>query len=147
MAQRQSKYMREIDFIFYNAEAIRDAVRKEKMMTSTSAFLSERRGSGISDPTALTVIKRLTPLKSVRITGGAIIEYPERWLEVVDKTNSHCAKKKDCRLEVAKRRYRGEDYRKTCQELNISNAHRMRLLEKFKTYAVMLAIQFGLMRV
>ena len=132
MAQRQSKYMREIDFIFYNAEAIRDAVRKEKMMTSTSAFLSERRGSGISDPT---------------ITGGAIIEYPERWLEVVDKTNSHCAKKKDCRLEVAKRRYRGEDYRKTCKELNISNGHRLRLLEKFKTYAVMLAIQFGLMRV
>lgn len=152
MGQRQSRsrdsYMRKIDFIFYREKEIRDAVALARLTSGiSSGTLKLVNTGGISDPTAMQAVKNLTPLTQVILKDGEIIEYPERWLEVIDKTYSYCATQNDCRLEVTKRRYRSEDYRKTCRELNVSDSTRRRLLELVKMYAALQAVQLNLIYV
>ena len=152
MGQRQSRsrdsYMRKIDFMFYHEKEIREAVYRARMTNGiSSGTLKLINTGGISDPTAMQAVSNLTPLKKVVISDGEIIECPERWLEVIDKTYRYCATANDCRLEVAKRRYRSEDYRKTCIDLNISDSTRRRLLELVKMYAALQAVQLNLIYV
>ena len=154
MAQRQSNkresYFRQVDFIFYREKQIRDAIfekRNSSRDNSISLFpIAEAHGK-ISDPTSAKAIRNLTPLKFVAISDGVIIKFPEKWLEVIEKTYSWSKRQPDCRYEVARRRYNNEDYRKTCMDLHISNSTRTRLLETVKTYAALQAVQFGLIRV
>ena len=151
MSQRQSRgseaYMRKIDFIFYREKEIREAVYQARLNMTVGGTLRLINSTGIPDPTATQAVRNLTPLKFVTLSEGEIIEYPERWLEVIDKTYKYCSTQKDCRLEVARRRYRSEDYRKTCRELNISDTARRRLLELVKIYAALQAVQLGLIQV
>ena len=152
MAQRQSKnrdyYFRQVEFIFYREKQIRDAVfeKRNNSRDSSAPIISLFSGS-ISDPTASSVIKNLTPLKTVTITDAVIIKYPEKWLEVIDKTYSWCKRQTDCRYEVARRRYNGDDYRKTCRDLHISETTNRRLLETVRTYAALHAVQAGLIKI
>ena len=152
MGQRQSSrreaYMREIDFIFYHEAEIREAVQQARLSSSRAGLVCvSSNSSNISDPTALRAVRNLTRLKSVVIKSGVLIEHPEQWLEVIDKTYIYCAKQKDCRLEVAKRRYSGEDYQKTLRDLHLSNSTFRRLLELVKIYAALQAVQLGLIKV
>ena len=151
MGQRQSRgretYMRKIDFIFYREKEIREAVNQARLNMTTGGTLRLINATGIPDPTATQAVRNLTPLKTVVISGGETIEYPESWLEVIDKTYKYCEMQKDCRLEVARRRYRSEDYRKTCRELNIADTTRRRLLELVQIYAALQAVQLGLIQV
>ena len=151
MGQRQSStrdtYMRQIDFIFYREKEIREAVYQARLDMTAGGTLRLINASSTPDPTATQAIRNLTPLKFVEIGDGEIIEYPERWLEVIEKTYKYCSTQKDCRAEVARRRYRNEDYRKTCRELNISDSTRRRLLELVKIYAALQAVQLGLIQV
>ena len=153
MAQRRTgrgeDFMRTIDFVFYNERAIRDAVQKARMKSLLNSSFLVRVGaaSKLNDPTATLALRNLTPLAAVTINDGEIVERPESWLEVIDKTYNFCAKCNDRRLEVAKRRYRREDYRKTCADLEISNTTRRRLLELVKIHAVLQAVQLGLIEV
>ena len=151
MAQRQSRtreaYMRKIDFMFYREKEIREAVEKARLSEHLTGTLRMVRSGGIPDPTALQATKNLTPLRFVTISDGEVIDFPERWLEVIEKTYNYCARQKDCRFEVAKRRYKAEDYRKTCRELNISNVTRCRLMELVRIYAALQAVQLGLIQV
>lgn len=100
-----------------------------------------------SDPTAAQVIRNLTPIKKVMIDCEQSIEYPERWLIVIDKTWSWAKAQHDCRYEVARRRYAKEDYRKICFELYISRQTLDRLLEKVRMYASLQAVQLGLIKI
>ena len=151
MSQRQSQsretYMRQIDFIFYREKEIREAVFRARSKTTLSGTFRLVNAGGIPDPTAIEAVRNLTPLKSVILNDGEKIENPERWLEVIEKTYKNCATQKDCRLEVARRRYKREDYRKTCEDLNISDSTRRRLLELVKMYAALQAVQLGLIKV
>ena len=151
MSQRLSReresYMRKIDFMFYREKEIREAVYQARLNMTVGGTLRLINATGIPDPTATQAVRNLTPLKSVTLSNGEIIEYPEKWLEVIDKTYKYCSTQKDCRLEVARRRYRSEDYRKTCRELNISDTARRRLLELVKIYAALQAVQLGLIQV
>lgn len=152
MSQRQSRahdfYMRKVDFIFYREKEIREAVLRARSTSGISVGTMKLINTGgTSDPTAMKAVNNVTPLKSVTLNSGEKIIYPESWIEVIDKTYNYCAMQKDCRLEVAKRRYRREDYRKTCAELNISDSTRRRLLELVKIYAALQAVQFGLIQV
>ena len=120
MGQRQNgrreDYMRQIDFIFYREQEIREAVfRAKRNSPLTSSFVVAREGK-LSDPTAILAVSNLTPLRSVITNDGDEIQRPEQWLEVIDKTYNYCGKCDDCRLEVARRRYRREDYRITCTD-------------------------------
>lgn len=152
MAQRhknnREKYFRQIDFIFYHEKQIRDAVTESRITggreNGISLFPVVGATSIHSDPTASQAVKNLTPLKFVKLRNDVIIKYPEKWLEVIDKTYSYCKRQNDCRFEVARRRYSNEDYRKTCIDLNISNSTRRRLLELAQIYAALQAVQFRL---
>lgn len=151
MSQRQSQtreeYMRKIDFIFYREKEIREAVIQARLTMTANGSLRKVSASGVPDPTAIQAIRNLMLIKYVVITDGEIVEYPERWLEVIEKTYRYSAKQNDCRAEVAMRRYKREDYRKTCADLNISDSTRRRLLELVKIYAALQAVQLGLIQV
>ena len=147
MGQRQRSnevYFRKIDFIFYNEEKIRTAVAEARADDGRPHL---RQKANSSNPTATQAVRNLTPLTKVIINCNEAIEYPERWLEVIDKTWAWAKKQKDCRYEVARRRYAREDYKKTCRELHISQGTYNRLYTFVKMYASLHAVQLGLIRV
>ena len=133
--------------MFYHEEEIRDAVTRARLDSGHTGAIKIVNGNGMTDPTATQAVKNLTPLAVVEIRGGHTVKKPESWLIVIDKTYSWCKLQKDCRYEAARRRYNGEDYRKTCHELNISNSTRRRLLELVQMYAALQAVQLGLIQV
>ena len=153
--QRQRKdknsYIGQIDFIFYHEEEIREAVLNRRIYQSygnlNGGGLITVNENGMSDPTARQAVKNLSLIESVVTKSGYKIKRPESWLIVIDKTYNWCKAQKDCRYEIAQRRYNGEDYRKTCHELNISNSTRRRLFELVQMYAALQAVQFGLIQV
>lgn len=142
--QRSSEpYFRKIDFVFYNESKIRLAVTEMRLDDGRPRLPS----NGVSNPTQLQAIRNLTPLEKVSLDGLHAVEFPERWLEVVDKTWSWAKSQPDCRAEVARRRYAKEDYRITCRELGISNTTRRRLFDFVRMYAALQAVQLGLIHV
>lgn len=147
LGQRQRSnevYFRKIDFIFYNEEKIRVAVAEARADDGRPHLRQKATGS---DPTATQAVRNLTPLTKVMINSEQTIEYPERWLEVIDKTWAWAKKQKDCRYEVARRRYAKEDYRKTCREIHIVQSTCSRLFDFVRMYAALHAVQLGLIRV
>lgn len=147
MGQRQRSnevYFRKVDFIFYNEEKIRVAVAEARADDGRPHL---RQKANSSNPTATQAVRNLTPLTKVMINIDDVIDYPERWLEVIDKTWAWAQKQKDCRYEAARRRYAKEDYRKTCCELHIGQTTFFRLVDLVKMYASLHAVQLGLIRV
>ena len=100
----------------------------------------------MSDPTAREAIYNLSPLPVVKIDGKEL-RLPERWLVVIDKTYAWAKSQSDVHYEVARRRYRGEDYRVTCRELHIAKTTLHRIMEVFKMYASLQAAQMNLIYV
>ena len=149
--QRQRKsgqsYLGKIDFVFYHESEIREGIMQARLESGHCGGVVVVSGSGISDPTATQAVKNITPLPVITIHGGHTVKRPESWLIVIEKTYSWCKLQKDCRYEVARRRYSDEDYRKTCHDLNISNSTRRRLLELVQMYAALQAVQLGLIQV
>ena len=150
-AQRQRKnkntYIQHIDFIFYHEAELREAILQVRLDSGHNGAFKTVSNNAMTDPTANQAVKNLMPLPVVEIRGGHTVKRPESWLIVIEKTYSWCKLQKDCRYETAKRRYNGEDYRKTCHELNISNSTRRRLLELVQMYAALQAVQLGLIQV
>lgn len=150
--QRQRKtreiYFRQIDYVFYHEKDLREGIMQARLTQGEVGAIKVVNENGFSDPTARQAVKNLTPLELVILEGGDVLKKPESWLEVIDKTYDWCKKQGDNRYEVAKRRYyKLEDYRKTCDELNISNSTRRRLLELVQMYAALQAVQLGLIQV
>ena len=143
MAQRQRSskpWIRKVDFVFYNEREIREAVLEERDTCSSAPIV--RNSSGVSDPTAREAIYNLSPLPVIRINGQEL-RLPERWLVVIEKTYAWAKSQSDVHYEVAKRRYRGEDYRVTCRELHISNTTRRNMFETIRIYAALQAAQMN----
>lgn len=147
MAQRQRNnevYFRKIDFVFYNEEKIRVAVAETRADDGRPRL---RQKIENTDPTVAQAVRNLTPLVKVMLDCEQTLEYPERWLEVIDKTWAWARAQPDCRYEVARRRYAKEDYRVACFELNISKTTYFRLFDLVRMYAALHAVQFGLIRI
>lgn len=147
MGQRQRSneiYLRKIDFVFYNEEKIRVAVDETR---ADDGRPKSPQKLECSDPTAAQAIRNLTPITTVVLNCEQTLEYPERWLEVINKTWAWAKAQRDCRYKVARRRYAKEDYRKTCRELNISSSLYFNLLNCVRMYAALHAVQLGLIRV
>lgn len=133
-------YVRQIEFVFYHEGEIREAVFEARAGTWVPPVYNQSR---LSDPTLREVMRRLTPISEVLIS-GEWLKYPERWLDVVDKTYAWCKNQQGCHYEIARRRYRGEHYLKSCRELHISQNSYSSLLEKIRTYAALQAAQLNL---
>ena len=147
MGQRQRSneaYFRKIDFVFYNEEKIRSAVAEVRADDGRPRL---RQRIECTDPTVAQAVRNLTPIPKVMLDCEQTLEYPERWLEVIDKTWAWARAQHDCRYEVARRRYAKEDYRVTCYELQISNSTRRRLFDLVRMYAALHAVQLGLIRI
>ena len=153
MGQRQrissnKPWIKKIDFVFYNEREIRLAVLEAREGGGSGKPLEVpgRNGSGVSDPTARDAMYNLTPLPMVRINGQEL-RLPERWLTVIDKTYAWAKSQSEIHHEVARRRYRGEDYRVTCRELHIAKSTLHRIIEVVKMYASLQAAQMNLIYV
>lgn len=148
--QRQRKnrevYLSQVDYVFYHEEELRDAITRARLEGSIGGSVIVVNANRMSDPTANQAVKNLSPIVAVMVKGQTL-RNPERWLVVIEKTYKWCKAQKDCRYEVARRRYSDEDYRKTCMELNISNSTRRRLFELVQMYAALQAVQLGLIQV
>lgn len=131
-------YIWKLEFVFHNEKAIREAVRDARNYHEKTG----KNGRGIGDPTASQAIRNITPLRSVRIRDENL-EWPEDWLRVVDATYAWCDMD---RLIVAKDRYSGVDYRKTCAKLNISGTTYFALLKDIRTHAAFCAANLQLLR-
>lgn len=131
-------YIRKLEFVFHNEKAIREAVLDARNHHEKAG----KNGSGIGDPTASQAIRNITPLRSVRIRDENL-EWPEDWLRVVDATYAWCDMD---RLVVAKDRYAGVDYKRTCAKLNISGPTYFNLLRDIRTHAAFCAANLQLIR-
>ena len=147
MGQRQRSnavYFRKIDFVFYNEEKIRAAVAEVRADDGRPHL---RPNAVSADPTGMQAVRNLTPLEKVVLNCEQTLEYPERWLEVIEKTWAWARVQPDCRYEVARRRYAKEDWKVACFELNISKTTYFRLVDLVRMYALLHAAQLGLIRV
>ena len=134
-------WVRKVDFVFYHEQEIRETILDERSTCASAPVV--RNASGVSDPTAREAIYNLSPLPVVKIDGKEL-RLPERWLVVIDKTYAWAKSQSDVHYEVARRRYRGEDYRVTCRELHISQQYLSKLLENIRIYAALQAAQMNL---
>lgn len=98
--------IKKLEFYFYNERLITTAVkfaRLEQDAHKTNVGTNK----AISDPTAMTAIRHIMPIKFVFLTEGLFttrVKHPEKWLDVIAKTyrqfNGQLAG------ELAQRRYR-----------------------------------------
>lgn len=128
-----------IDKVFFREREIRQAVHDAR---------ADRGGqhprSGTPDPTAAEAIARILPIRAVTLHGGMRVEWPESWLAVIDATYSWLD---DIRREVARDRYQGQDYRRTCMRLHITQCTYSNAIRDIRTYAAIAAAQLGLVKI
>ena len=144
--QRQkgdSPYIKKIEFVFYNEREIREAISEAREDIKTPEL---RNGSGLPDPTASTAIRNLSPVMSVKV-GGVELKKPESWLTVVEKTYKWCKRQGAKYYEVARRRYAGEYFAKTCANTGLSISRLYEVLEKIRNYAAIQAAYLQLIYV
>lgn len=137
--EKHNGYFRKIDFVFYNANKIREAVQDAKYKPIEHSV----NGSGVGDPTAAQAIHNIMPIRFVTVEGNQL-EWPEAWLRVYDMTYKLC---NALQLEVLMAFYRDEDYKKTCEHLNISQPTHSRLKGQFRHVQELCAVQEGLIRI
>lgn len=133
-------YYRKIDFIFFNEQKIRDAVEDARFGTTPKA---ERNGSGVGDPTASMAIRNITPLFSVKLGDGSL-EWPEHWLTVIDETKR--GTHGDV-LVAGMDFYAGETICNTMAKLSVSRTVCYELINEFRQFASMCAVQMGLIKI
>ena len=142
--QRQSRqgYIRKIDFVFYNEREIRRGV-KEVREDPAPIQKTNVKVLAFSDPTSMSAIRNATPIEKI-VFGDHVLESPEKWLNVIDRTYSWAD---ELTKSIARRRYGKEDYRKICGDLSIAQTTFYEKLKKFQRYAVMQAIALRLITV
>ena len=135
-------YLKKIDFVFYNAGEIKEAVFELK--EARKAEMAEiRNASYLPDPTVAEVIRRLEPVDAIEIK-GYVLRRPEEWLIVTEKTYNWCAKRGKYYLRAVQGRYGGEYYARTCAEAAITVEKYYRIIDKARNYAALQAAQRGL---
>jgi hypothetical protein len=139
LLEKHNGYFKKIDFVFYNAHKIREAVEEAKF----KPIDHNANGSGVGDPTAAQAIHNILPIKYVTVEGKRL-EWPEAWLRVYDVTISKCT---PIMLGVLRAFYNDENYIKTCDRLGISQPTHSRLKGQFRHIQELCAVQEGLIRV
>lgn len=90
-------------------------------------------------------MRNITPLSKVVLSDGSEVVKPELWLLAIKKIYAGLDKKQKT---IAKKRYRqGESYIKTCLNLTISQNTYFNTLTAIRNYAVVVAVQAGLVKV
>jgi len=95
-------------------------------------------GHLIDNPTMAEAMHRAIGMSTVKINEKESLDYPERWMKVVDRTYHWCDK---YHLDVARQYYAGVPWMRTCMNLNISNTTRRNLLAEVEQRALLYAVQ------
>ncbi len=138
--EKHNGYFKKIDFVFFNAGKIRELVKEAKMGASIE---HNTNGSGVSDPTAAEAMHNMMPIRFITLQGNRL-EWPERWLHVVDMVYLLCD---EFLLSVLRAKYNNENYKTTCRRLSIAQSTHSKMIAKIKHYQELCAVQEGLIRI
>ena len=87
-----NKNVDKIEEIFRRERELSDAVLEVKVGTKGHTGGTPTGHSYISDPTAISAIRRAVELETVSLKDGTRIFKPEKWLEVIHAVKDWCAK-------------------------------------------------------
>lgn len=147
--QRKSRDMnvRAFEFMIRNEKKIRDAVEEARANKRGHTGGTQTGHAFISDPTAGEAIRNVEELSVVEIEGGGRVEWPERWLRVIDAVRSWCGNDA-LKSEIFARRYeRGENSHITCYAVNIEINTYYYFLREIRSFALQCAAQCQVIRV
>ena len=146
--QRRSrdKNVRAFEFMMRNERKIRDAVEETRASKKGRTGRTPTGHAYISDPTAGEAIRNAEELHFVEIEGGGRVEWPERWLRVIDAVRAWC-EPDAIRVEILRRRYSGESYIITCTAIHISERRYHDILFQLRSYALQCAAQMQVVKV
>ena len=152
--QRRSrdKNVRAFEFMMRSERKIRDAVEEMRASKKGRTGRTPTGHAYISDPTAGEAIRNAEELHFVEIEGGGRVEWPERWLRVIDAVRAWC-EFSYLRREILRRRYNGESWTKTCAEIKISRDRYLsetkyrEILRSIRSYALQCAAQMQVIKV
>lgn len=152
--QRRSrdKNVRTFEFMIRNEKKIREAVEEARMSKDGRAGTSPSGRARISDPTANEAIRHTDELRRVEIEGGGTVEWPERWIRVIDAVREWC-EPHFLRREILRRRYAGESWVRTCSEIMVSKDRFLseskyhRVVAQICSYGVKCAAQMQVVKI
>lgn len=146
--QRRSRdrNVRAFEFMLRNEGKIRDAVEEVRLCRKGHTGGTPTGHARVSDPTAGEAIRNVEELSFVEIEGGGRVEWPERWLRVIDAVREWC-KPDVLKREILRRRYSGESYIYTCYEVHISERRYHEILFAIRSYALQCAAQLQVIKV
>lgn len=142
MGRNTNKYAMMVEWHLFREKEIKQAVDEARLdVASTGAGSS----AIISSPTESAALRNITPLSKVVLSNGSEVIRPELWLLAIKKIYEGLNKKQKT---IARKRYRqGESYTRTCMTLEISQNTYFHTLNSIRSYAVVVAVQAGLVKV
>lgn len=146
--QRRSRdrNVRAFEFMMRNERNIREAVAETKAAKRGHTGAAPTGHAFVADPTASEAIRSADELAYVEIEGGGRVEWPERWLRVIDAVRAWC-EPDGVRREILRRRYGGESYIATCREVHISERRYHEIIFAIRSYALQCAAQVQVIKV
>ena len=146
--QRRSrdKNVRAFEFMMRSERKIREAVEEARASKKGPTGRTPTGHAYISDPTAGEAIRNAEELHFVEIEGGGRVEWPERWLRVIDAVRAWC-EPNNVRREILRRRYSGENYLATCIETHISERLYHYVLRDIRSYALQCAAKMQVVKI
>lgn len=144
--KRGDRNGRTIEFMLYRQKEIERAIKIARIEEQSGHSGGNNTGHAlISDPTATQGIKAAMELKRVILEDGDIIEWPERWIQVIDATYRHADK---WERMVLKARYIHKEYAPTTwKRLHIGKSLYYTMRDNSLTFAEKAACQLGLLKV
>lgn len=152
--QRRSrdKNVRTFEFMIRNERKIREAVEEARANKGGHSGGTPTGHAFISDPTAGEAIRNAEELSFVELDGGGRVEWPERWISVIDAVRAWC-EPSYLRREILRRKYAGESWVRTCSEIKdakneyIKESKYRRILAAIRNYALQCAAQVQVIKV
>lgn len=142
MSKNTNRYAKIVEWYLFREKEIKQAVAETRL---DACFAGNASSAIISSPTESTALRNIEPLSKVVLPDGAEVIKPEQWLLVIKKIYEGLDKKQKT---IARKRYRqGEPYVKTCVNLGISQTTYFQTLTSVRNYAVVVAVQAGLVKV
>ena len=143
-AARKNAY-KMVDFICYNRDNIRKAVREARLDPHNERTGSNS-GAYINDPTANKALADVQPLPKIVLGCGTIVKKPELWLNIIDYVYNQCL----CEIEQKVFDKRWSEKVKpveTIVDLYIERTTYYSLVHEIKSYIVEFGCQEGVLSV
>ena len=148
--QRESRdaNVRKIEYMIRHEKEIAEAVAEARLSPSSNSGGEHTRLSYVPDPTAAQAIRNAEEVIRVSVE-GRMVEWPERWLKVINAVRSWCGED-SIRGEIFRRRYGGfrkESRFMTMGALHIAERTYYSVLDDIRAYAIQCAAQAQVVRV